>query len=275
MTRGGFSAIINPMSKLDVMAEELSKRYGAVKRARGCFLYTAKGERLVDLYLEGGRALLGWGGSSSFTMLKNVLSRGLTGSYKTDFSYRVKKAASVLLNSNRQTYYFNSLEKAQKWVSEAFGLKSVVYRPWNFEEINYSEEKAVILVPPFAWAEEIFIVCIAEDLASQEKIMCADSIKLPSCVEEGISRSIYDLIKALQEREEKQFFIYDKALLPYFERKGPYLISKVPEQRYDDFVKHCLDCGIVINPCYDGLSIIPFGADKGVFAKLVKSPFEF
>ena len=37
---------------------ELHKRYGAVKRARGCFLYTSKGVRVTDLYQEAGRAIL-------------------------------------------------------------------------------------------------------------------------------------------------------------------------------------------------------------------------
>ena len=61
--------------ELEVFASEISKRFGNVKRARGCFLYTEKGVRLTDLFQEGGRAILGWGGNSAFTVLKNVLSR--------------------------------------------------------------------------------------------------------------------------------------------------------------------------------------------------------
>ena len=36
---------------------EISKRFGAIKRARGTFFYTEKGIRLTDLYLENGRAV--------------------------------------------------------------------------------------------------------------------------------------------------------------------------------------------------------------------------
>ncbi|MBP5284181.1 MAG: hypothetical protein J6Y93_05900, partial [Treponema sp.] len=67
------------------MAEEIFKRWGTVKRARGNFLYTAKGVRLTDMFLEGGKAVLGWGSdnTSAWTVFKNILSRGLTGSYFT------------------------------------------------------------------------------------------------------------------------------------------------------------------------------------------------
>ena len=61
---------------------ELFKRYGSVKRARGTFLYTKKGVRITDLYQEAGRAILGWEGGSAFTLMKNVISRGQTGSFE-------------------------------------------------------------------------------------------------------------------------------------------------------------------------------------------------
>ena len=53
--------------------KELYNRYGAVTRARGCFLYTKKGVRLTDLYQEGGRAILGWEGGNAFTHLKKYI----------------------------------------------------------------------------------------------------------------------------------------------------------------------------------------------------------
>ena len=79
----------------------------------------------------------------------------------------------------------------------------------------------------------------------------------------------------LQEREEKDWFIYDPVLTKYFERKGPYLRPKMPEQVYDKFILHCLDLGIAFNPNYNECSIIPFGADRGTFTGLKNTPFAF
>ena len=85
---------------------------------------------------------------------------------------------------------------------------------------------------------------------------------------------VIELMAELPLRQEKDWFIYDTILTKYWERKGPYLYPKITENKYDDFVKHCLDCSIVINPSYNEPSIIPFGADKGVFTKLKNNPFE-
>ena len=63
-------------------------------------------------------------------------------------------------------------------------------------------------------------------------------------------------------------------LTKYWERKGPYLFPRISENEYDDFVRHCLDCGIVINPNYNEPSIVPYGADTGVFNQLKKTPFK-
>ena len=84
------------MSDIDFLASEISSRFGTVKRARKCFLYTAKGVRLVDMFQENGRAILGWEGGSAFTMFKNALCRGIAGSFDTDFPYRTKKAVQEL-----------------------------------------------------------------------------------------------------------------------------------------------------------------------------------
>ena len=102
-----------------------------------------------------------------------------------------------------------------------------------------------------------------------------DAVRLPFALEVAYTRSIYNLIKALQEREEKHWFIYDTFITKYWERRGPYLFPKVPADIYKDFVLHCLNCGLLISPDYNQPSIVPFGADRGVFTKLKNSPFNW
>ena len=102
-----------------------------------------------------------------------------------------------------------------------------------------------------------------------------NAIKLPFALEVAVTRSIYNLIKALQVRQEKDWFIYDPVLTKYWNREGPYLFPKVAQDNYKDFALHCLACGILISPEYNQPSIVPFGADHGVFTKLKNSPFTF
>ena len=253
------------MEEKDFLAEEIYKRYGYIKRARNSFLYTAKGVRLTDLYLEEGRAILGWGACpashSAFTQFKNVLSRGLTGSFKTEFRGRLRKALSLLLEKEVEVlsfYNMPDLENAKVW--EAWKENEEITGP-------------VFVKPPLPWAKGIYLLCLPKE-NNIENNLKNNSIFLPPVMEAAITRSVYNLIEAIKVRQEKDWFIYDPVLTKYFKRRGPYLKAKVSREKYRDFFLHCLDCGMVINPNYDGDSIVPFAADKGVFSKLAKNPFE-
>ena len=155
-----------------------------------------------------------------------------------------------------------------------------VYRPWNVqnEKIKIAEIPGLILTPPLPWAETIFILAADTNKLAQNPdklLFVKGTVKLPFALEVAYTKSIYNLIKALQEREEKDWFIYDTVLAKYWNRQGPYLFPKIPEENYKDFVLHCLNCGILISPEFNSPSIVPFGADRGVFTKLKNSPFDF
>ena len=275
------------MSNIDFLRNEIFSRYGIVKRARGCFLYTAKGVRLTDLYQEGGRAVLGWGGGSAFTMFKNILNRGITGSFETGFSCRTDTAVEKLFNSERRVFYYDSYEKALKASLLVSKEGTAVYRPWNPVSVDWSSCDSVIFVPPLPWIQDLFIVAAKTELISESfsedqkssaltsKELLPQQICIPAPLHAALARSIYDLIAALQIREEKNWFIYDPVVTKYWERKGPYLFPKIPQEKYPDFVKHCLDSGIVVSPFFNVPSIVPFGAEFGNFSKLKKNPFEF
>lgn len=268
------------MNPIDFLASELTSRYGTVKRARGCFLYTAKGVRLTDLFQENGRAILGWGGKGIFTHLKNVLERGITGSFNTDFSAGTKgeksqlsRACSELFASERKIYAFYDKETAIKAGLSISAAGTSVYRPWNQENTDWRSIDCIVFAPALPWIDSFYILAAKPELVTESaaESICGKRISAPMCA--AITRSVYHLIKALQEREEKDWFLYDTVLTKYWVRKGPYLFPKIPESQYKDFVLHCLDCGIIINPDYNQPSIVPFGADKGVFRALEKNPY--
>ncbi len=269
------------MNKSELFTE-LFNRYGAVKRARGCFLYTKKGVRVTDLYQEGGRAILGWEGGSAFTMFKNVLSRGQTGSFICEEAPlpRLQKAVSELLAGDRVVLCFASHKDAFEAGLALFPDQTSLYRPWNAqnEKIKITDQAALIITPPLPWAENLYLLALDAKKIEENPdklLFIRNAVKLPYALEVAITRSIYNLIKALQEREEKDWFIYDPVLTKYWKREGPYLFPKIPQDNYKDFVLHCLDCGLVISPDYNQPSIVPFGADRGVLTKLKNSPFEY
>ena len=134
--------------------------------------------------------------------------------------------------------------------------------------------------PPLPWTQTIFLTAVKSSLInannlSDNKIELSNTISIPFALETAITKSIYNLISEIPLRQEKDWFIYDPVLTKYWTRKGPYLYPKMSEEKYNDFVKHCLECQLIINPNYHMPSLIPFGADKGVFTKLKNNPFSF
>ena len=261
------------MEETRFLADGIASRYGSVKRARGCFLYTAKGQRLTDLYEEGGRAILGWGGSAAVTVFKDVLSRGICGSFRTDWDGRLGRAASDLLGFPAEIHAFARREEAEG-AARAAGLEAPVWRPWADWAKGADGEAlaAAIIEPPCPLAGGTTLLALRKEQAPCPPL--PGSVRLPAPLQAAIARSLYDAIKAVRERGEKDFFIYDRVLTRYWKRNGPWLAPKLPCGRYRDFVLHCLDCALVISPCYEQDSIVPFGADPGVFRALERQPFD-
>lgn len=267
------------MNNIEWFNTELIKRYGTVKRARGCYWYTEKGVRLVDLWQEDGRAILGWGAcnAKAFEVLKNTIARGQTGSFATDYTKRFTKAVLQLVNTDQNG---EILAPNYKYVSITSDLSAVkdlpIWRPWlgvsvhdcsNLSAFNthtLTNASTVLLQIPFAWSENVYVV------ASVNKLEL-ESYPVSGAFLASASRAIYSLIVELGKRQESHFKRFDKSLSKYFCRKGPYLLSCVEE--YKSLVIHFLDCGIVINPDNTKLSIVPFGANPGDFRKLDKNSF--
>ena len=282
--------------KMNVLYEEIFKRFGSVTRARNCFLYTKKGIRLTDMFQENGRAILGWDAGNAFTFLKNTLNRAQVGGFICEDKgrhYRLEKAVSLLLSSvdgdeksllARKVFVFSSKSDAVS-AALAFSESTGMWRPWISEKVDWTSTDCVVIQPPLPWTDSIYLLAVREDkVAVSDKAAVSDksaakviaaknTIGLPFAVEAAITRSIYNLIAELKVREEKNWFLYDPVLTKYWTRKGPYLYPKISQEEYDAFVLHCLDCEIIINPDFNQPSIVPFGADRGVFTKLKNNPF--
>lgn len=238
-----------------MLAQEIFSRYGAVVRCRGHFVYTKKGVRLVDLYRDNGRALLGWRGTA-FTKLKDVLGKGVTGTFigEQGTSHQLNKALENLASLN---------ENSQVCAEGSFV---------NFDCSSLDFPNLKSLTPPLPWASDIFIAWYdtKDSLSDEEKAFLeAYKTTVPSPLAAAIIRSIYDFVAFLGTVQEKDLFIYDQALTPYFKRSGMVLEPKIQDpELYDQFVLFCLDNGVIINPEFGATSLVPFGCDKGVFSKL-------
>ncbi len=104
--------------------KELFSRYGAVRRAYGYHLYTAKGVRLLDLCQEGGSAILGWRYGRSKLSLKSVLDRGMTGSFPSESEGELERAVLEVLPQYDVVRWYATKERAASACAAYLGLWS-------------------------------------------------------------------------------------------------------------------------------------------------------
>ncbi|WP_428770799.1 hypothetical protein V1L52_02880 [Treponema sp. HNW] len=281
--------------------DALKKRFGEVVRARGPYLYTKKGVRITDLYLDEGRAVLGRGcsGSHAFRVLKNTLERGETGSFPSAYETRFQKAVLSLIPGYDYAARFSgedSLLRAAAFyqsgcmdvpvaVSRAnSALRVKLWRPWQTETADaemLENGTAAVGTTPGSIAEGV--LAFYPPLALQEAGLIAvfkagnkpfpPSDPCSGALLNALTRSIYDLQREIPKRGEKDWGRFDTVLSPYFERRGAYLIPVIKAEQYEAFVLHCLDCRLLIPP-FPAPALVPVGVNEGDFSRLKQTPFQ-
>ena len=254
--------------------------YGDVKRCRGPFLYTQSGKRLTDLYQDDGRAILGWGAGSSLTVMKRLIDRGATGTYRTAQKHRLARALSALFphiaSQQIDVIAFAREADCLECAQLIAGKTVALWRPWLSMAGDAVGDECVAFCPPLPWGGGVFLLAASGDAIARYRKdeLASRAVVLSPPVEAAAARAVWDLIAAIGSRCEQQWFLYDTITMRYWRREGPYLYPKVPRDVYPAFAEHCLRLGIVVHPCFEGMSIVPFGANKGVFEVLRKEPFE-
>jgi hypothetical protein len=103
---------------------EIRKRYGTVRRAYDYHLYTAKGVRLLDMCLEGGEAILGWRAGHAKLALKNIIDRGITGSFPTENEDELTRAVQEVLPQYSTVRWYANRDRARMACASWLGLWS-------------------------------------------------------------------------------------------------------------------------------------------------------
>ena len=97
-----------------------------VMRARGYHLYTQKGDRLLDMYLNNGTMIFGHNPESQVRKLKNILSQGLVTSLPSILGKRLKQCLANILPAYFCFGIANSIEDALSIVSQKFGIRKSI-----------------------------------------------------------------------------------------------------------------------------------------------------
>ena len=280
------------------LKNEIKKRYGNVKRARGIYLYTEKSVRLTDCFLDGGRGILGHGGGKAKTAFKDCFERGANGFYDSGLIPAFEKSVKKLLPTEYTEIRLYSEKTAAMLGGTSVSLDGasekanpVLWRPWlDFSgkiteqptgypkiQVVYNTNEVfpavVKILPPFTYATDICVYAFSEkSYKNLAELPENDVVSSPLLA--AYTRSFYDLLNSFSLFTEKDFKANSKALEPFFTRNQCYLFPKISEEKYKDFVLKCLEAGIVISPDYNEPSIMPWRANPGDIKKISKITLE-
>ncbi|UTC45397.1 hypothetical protein E4N72_01750 [Treponema vincentii] len=274
---------------IDIYAE-IRKRYGNVRRARGYYLYTEKNVRLLDLWLDGGTAILGRRTGQANLVCKQFLDKGLTGFLPTKADAQLRRALEALLPDYPVIRWYATREKAEQIAGSALqsypkeaAQPLAVWRPFLGIDTGSGNAAAeavpIMLVMP---AYPVPCGIIAACSRFEASLPPSDALFPPLAY--SLARAFFDLKRNIDEEhaepvqncgaagrserisrtiaKRRQAVLNRKAeaerLLPgVWTQKGWYLFPHIPEAEYPALFMQALDARVLISPEYGTPSILP------------------
>ena len=261
--------------------DEIRSRYGNVKRARGFYLYTEKNVRLLDMYLDGGMSILGRRENQAPLVFKQSIDRGLNAFLPSFGDYRLKKALNSLFPEHPHFYFLSEWSKALSFLETEDNktcldscIMENVWRPFLPSSENLKKKKVFFVNPPFctsikiAVSKDVLPILSSEVSAAEKEVLSKaffDLIRIIKLREQEKGLSDEELINSARGKKKKQQLV--KSIKSYrrvvelcsrfWNMEGPYLFSKLNEEKYETFFKAALDFHIFLSPYFTIPSILP------------------
>ena len=213
-----------------------------VKRARGYRLYT-ESARFVDLYLDGGRAVLGHNPPGVLREMKNAAERNLFAPYPSYYTRRFEKALSLLFPGKSFVGY-GSMEAVPSAIRE----KTPEWRPY----MQWAGEDALALLPhPLAPA-----VLVTGMAAGNERYR---TVPLPPVILALTTRAVYDMLHCPERRAVVYPQVNEALAEGSWTREGIYvrLKKQAADEEWARLFRRFLDAGFLIPPTQRDPLILP------------------
>ena len=256
----------------EISQNDLMKEIPFIKRARGFRLYTQNGKRLLDLWQQGGRAILGHNAKGVLRELKNNAERGLIANFPNAEEKRLYKALSKIFPERQCRIYADRYSFYQTLKSQNIKEENIsVWRPFinDSDPFFISEaEKSVILFPilPYILAPLVLVLPVAiSDFPPSDTFSPA--------ILAATTKSVYGLIMEKESRGKMQYPKIESLFTQnHWQRNGIYITSKkvLDKKAYTDLFLNFLDKGFLLPPSNDLPIILPETMSLGEEAKLAE-----
>jgi hypothetical protein len=244
-----------------------------MRRARGYRLYDGDGRRYLDLWLDGGGALLGHRGSSAVAEMKSAISRGLVARVASFHEARMTRALERAFPAYRSVRLYSCRCRVLEAVSRYLGRRveaadvhdpaiedrkgsSILAAYWRpYTETAVSAE-ALIPILPFTIGGAPAAVCFREELSDED----LPSDRLPGFVLAG-ARKAFEHLALSRSPDPCAGLLLDGSR--GWIRKGPYVRAAFDPAEYPAVFSRFLSEGVVLFPGYPGPSILPAECSPG------------
>lgn len=248
----------------------------AIRRARGHRLYSHDGRRILDLWQDGGRAILGHGGRMVLAA-KSSLERGPNVPLMSPYSGRLERSVRTLIGESPSVRVFGNIERAllvvSSWLGKSVGTGDIrdpvhevsgpvrLWRPFLPADRSplsgLPERWALVLVLPALGDSPPQVVIFSDRNAPASDLIAPFRLA-------AIVRGIYDLAAAP---------LRTGIDLPGFTAVGPYLVAasertKPADKEYRRRFAAMLKAGFLISPSVLVPSIVPAEMSAGERAGL-------
>ena len=263
---------------------ELLREIPMVLRARDFHLYLDNGKRLTDLWLHGGKAILGHKPHLMLRELKNSAERGLFCPFPHFLEKRLLKALGEIFPGRIFRLYpdtsslSKALENASRFAEADFAEADFakanftepgripLWRPFTGE---LAEKDADIMIPvlPCPLGPEVLVIDKNLDAAFPQSELISPVILAAA------ARAVYNLVRAMREKLPKYVKI-EKALKgSVWRRKGVYLIANGAgvangAEGYKEMFRRFLEGGFLLPPSPVEPAILPMFMSPGEEVKL-------
>ncbi|ADY14016.1 hypothetical protein SpiBuddy_2197 [Sphaerochaeta globosa str. Buddy] len=249
-----------------------------VVRARSFYLYDRRGVRYTDFFQNYGRAILGHRNEQIQRSIKATVSRGLLSEYPSLFPGRLEKLLAMLFPDFPVIRVYSDQQKvlqvARRVSSDAIFDPAVspehesrtvsYWRPF----LGFGGADSVMLLPilPFPGSFVPQVVCLKEEA-------CTADIPPSDCVSplllDLLIKTTASLIRILSV-EETVAKRMNNPLQGVFETRGPYGLTGLCAQRYEEFALEALALKVVLPPSADVPFIIPGEYSNGDIRSFVQ-----
>jgi hypothetical protein len=255
--------------------QELLRLLPKVLRARDFHLYLEGGKRLTDLWLAGGKAILGHKPPKVLHELKNAAERGLFTPLPHPMERRFLKALGELFPGRTFRLYMDSGSLQDALKQAGFTGPVPIWRPFLEQEMT-SLQTDTIFIPVLPWPLGPEVLVLEE---SMDNLFPPGGI-IPPVLLAPATRSLYDLAAKIRNPNRQRFHKIEKVLgeeKSLWRRQGIYLTVKteMDKEKYTELFRCFLEGGFLIPPSPLEPAILPAVMSGGEETKLAQLLINF